>query len=98
MHSDQFADQLRILGMLDAGPATDRVLDAFRDVPREVFAGPGPWKYRSSLAGFGLPVRETPDANPKWLYNSVLLVLDEKKGINIGDPGLWVRVTSVKLV
>lgn len=92
MHGNQFADQLRILGALDAGPATDRVLDAFRIVPREAFAGPGPWKYRSPLAGFTLPVRETPDADIKWLYNAVLLVLDEEQGINIGDPGLWSRL------
>lgn len=92
MHADQFADQLRILGALDAGPATERVLDAFRAVRRETFAGPGPWRYRSPLAGFPLPVRETPDADPKWLYNTVLLVLDEDKGINIGDPGLWSRL------
>lgn len=92
MHAGQFADQLRILGALDAGPATDRVLDAFRAVPREAFAGPGPWRYRSPLAGFTLPVRETPDADPKWLYNAVLVVLDEEKGINIGDPSLWSRL------
>lgn len=92
LHADQFTDQLRILGALDAGPATDRVLDAFRAVPRETFAGPGPWKYRSSIAGFGLPIRQTPDADPKWIYNAVLLVLDEEKGINIGDPALWSRL------
>lgn len=94
MYGDQFADQLRILGALDAGPAAERVLDAFRTVPRETFAGPGPWRYRSPLFGFTLPVRETPDANPKWLYNAVLLVLDEDKGINIGDPGLWSRLLA----
>lgn len=99
MYAEQFADQLRILGALDAGPATDRVLDAFRVVPREAFADPGPWRYRSPLAGFTLPVRVTPDANPKWLCNAVLVVLDEEMGINIGDPGLWSRLlvrTEVK--
>jgi len=95
MHADRFADQLRILGALDAGPATEPVLDAFRSVPRETFAGPGPWRYRSPLAGFTLPVRETPDADPKWLYNTVLIVLDEDKGINIGDPGLWSRLLAL---
>ena len=92
MHADQFADQIRILGMLDAGPATDRVLQAFRAVRREAFAGPGPWKYGSPLATFRRPFQETPDADPKWLYNAVLLVLDEEKGINIGDPVLWSRL------
>jgi protein-L-isoaspartate(D-aspartate) O-methyltransferase len=94
MHADQFADQLRILGALEAGSATERVLNAFRAVPREAFAGPGPWKFRSPLAGFNLPLRETPDADPKWLYNAVLLVLDEDKGINIGDPSLWSRLLA----
>lgn len=94
MHADRYADQLRILGALDAGPATERVLDAFRSVPRETFVGPGPWRYLSPLAGFTLPVRETPDADPKWLYNAILLVLDEDKGINIGDPGLWSRLLA----
>jgi protein-L-isoaspartate(D-aspartate) O-methyltransferase len=94
MNADHFANQLRIMGGLDTGPATDRVLDAFRAVPREAFAGPGPWKYRSPLLGFTQAVRQTPDADPKWLYNAVLLVLDEEKGINIGDPSLWSRLLA----
>ncbi|MEM7683775.1 MAG: methyltransferase domain-containing protein [Pseudomonadota bacterium] len=91
MHADHFADQLRIMGALEDGPATDRVLDAFRAVPREAFAGPGPWRFRTPLAGFTLPVQTTADSDPKWLYHAVLLVLDEEKGINIGDPGFWSR-------
>lgn len=92
MYADQFADQLRIMAVLDANAATDLVLDAFRAVPREHFAGPGPWSYISPLAGFDGPLRTTPDADPKWLYNPVLIVLDEEKGINIGDPFLWSRL------
>lgn len=91
MYGAQFADHLRIMAALADGPSTDRVLAAFVAVPREAFAGPGPWKYRSPHEGFSLPVRETPDADPKWLYHPVLIVLDEAKGINIGDPGFWVR-------
>jgi protein-L-isoaspartate(D-aspartate) O-methyltransferase len=91
MNADNFADHLRIMAALEDGPATDRVLNAFRAVSREMFAGPGPWKLRSPLEGFSLPVRATPDADPKWLYHSVLIVLDEAKGINIGDPGFWAR-------
>lgn len=91
MHSEYFIDQLRIMAALDDTPATDRVLNAFKDVPRETFAGPGPWKLRSLRAG-SLPIHETPDADPRWLYHCVLIVLDEEKGINIGDPGLWVRL------
>lgn len=91
MNAQNFADQLRILGALEDGPATDRVLEAFQAVPREAFAGPGPWTFRSPHEGFTLPVRATPDADPKWLYHSVLIVLDQEKGINIGDPVFWAR-------
>jgi len=91
MNTENFADQLRILAALEEGSATDRVLEAFKTVPREAFAGPGPWNVRSPHEGFSLPVRETPDADPKWLYHSVLIVLDEQKGINIGDPVFWAR-------
>lgn len=94
MHSDYYVDQLRILGNLGTRLATDRVLEAFRAVPREAFAGTGPWKYRSSFGASPLDVQTTPDADPKWLYNAVLLVLDEAKGINIGDPILWSRVLA----
>lgn len=94
MHADFFADQLRIVGGLDAGPSTDRVLDAFRAVPREIFAGDGPWLVRSGLAQNGFKAWRTPDADPRWLYHSVLIVLDKKKGINIGEPTLWARLLS----
>lgn len=94
MHSEYFIDQLRIMAALEDTPATDRVLDAFKDVPREKFAGPGPWKVRSPLTSFSLPAHETPDADPRWLYHCVLIVLDEEKGINVGDPGLWVRLLA----
>ena len=80
MNADTFVDQLRIMAALEDSPATDRVLQAFRAVPREAFAGAGPWKLRSPHEGFSLPIQKTPDADPKWLYNSVLIVLAEKKG------------------
>lgn len=92
LNSESFTDQLRILAALPSGLETDRVLEAFKSVPREIFAGPGPWKVLSPHEGFTLPIQKTPDANPKWLYNAVLIVLDERKGINIGDPGFWSRL------
>ncbi|MGB3555126.1 MAG: methyltransferase domain-containing protein [Jannaschia sp.] len=94
MHADYFADQLRMMAALEDGPATDRTLEAFRTVPRETFAGPGPWKVRSALAQNRFAVRQTPDADPRWLYHSVLVVLDEEKGINIGEPSLWARLLA----
>lgn len=94
MHADHFIDQLRVLAALKNNPATDRTLAAFKSIAREDFAGKGPWKLRSALSDVTLPPRLTPDAEPKWLYHSVLIVLDEEKGINIGDPSLWVGLLA----
>ncbi len=94
MHTDHFIDQLRVLAALKNNPETERTLAAFKLVAREDFAGKGPWKVRSALADVTLPLRKTPDADPKWLYHSVLVVLDEDKGINIGDPSLWVGLLA----
>lgn len=94
MNAENFTDQLHVLAALDDNPATRRTLRAFSSVPREKFAGRGPWKIRSPLANLTLPPRLTPDADPKWLYHSVLVVLDEEKGINIGDPSLWVSLLA----
>ncbi len=91
MHADHFIDQLRLMGALPDCETTDRTLAAFRAVPREAFAGPGPWQVRSALAQNGFAVHVTPDADPRWLYHAVLVVLDEEQGINIGEPTLWAR-------
>ena len=85
-----FADQIRLKAGLQSGIATDRVLSAFFSVPREDFAGDGPWSLCSPLSYFSSPV-VTPDADPRWLYHDVLVVLDEAKGINIGQPSMWAR-------
>ncbi|MEM6566662.1 MAG: methyltransferase domain-containing protein [Pseudomonadota bacterium] len=89
MHVDHFIDELRVFAALDDNPGTDRTLSAFKSVAREYFVGEGPWKLRSAWADIARPPFLTPDSNPKWLYHSVLVVLDEEKGINVGDPSLW---------
>ncbi|WP_299153778.1 methyltransferase domain-containing protein [uncultured Tateyamaria sp.] len=94
MHADHFIDQLRLMGGLPDGLTTDRTLEAFRAIPREAFAGPGPWKVRSALAQNGFEAHLTPDADPRWLYHAVLVVLDEARGINIGEPTLWARLLA----
>ncbi|MDA9434578.1 protein-L-isoaspartate O-methyltransferase family protein [Bradyrhizobium sp. CCBAU 51627] len=67
-----------------AAKATDpRLEQAFRTVRREPFAGPGPW----SIALGGHPYVATPDDDPAFLYQNVLLALDPARGINIGIPG-----------
>lgn len=68
-----------------AGVGWRPIVDAFGAVPREAFAGPGPWK----IFGGDLQPRVTPDADPSPLYANVLISLDEAKGLNNGQPQFW---------
>lgn len=91
-YRDFFIDQIRVLSGLEQSETLERVLRAIRQVPRENFAGKGPWKLRSAL--YGLNTIETLNDDPKHLYNCALVVLDEKLGINIGEPSMWARLFS----
>ncbi len=62
----------------------------FCDVPRERFVGPGPWRIRSPMHMDGY--WSTEDADPRHVYHDVLIALDEARGINNGQPGLWARL------
>jgi protein-L-isoaspartate(D-aspartate) O-methyltransferase len=78
-----FAEELRAIGHL----ADERVVGAFAIIPRERFAGSGPWR----LFNIGDGYWSTPDDDPRRLYHNVLIGLDEARGINIGEPVLWAR-------
>jgi protein-L-isoaspartate(D-aspartate) O-methyltransferase len=78
-----FAEELRAIGHL----GNERVVDAFAAVPRERFAGPGPWRILHMTDGYWT----TPDVDPRRLYHNVLIALDEKRRLNIGEPLLWAR-------
>jgi protein-L-isoaspartate(D-aspartate) O-methyltransferase len=73
----------RSLARSDGDP---RIEQAFATVPREPFAGPAPWYIARSGAGDAY-VR-TPDGDPAFLYQNVLVALDHERGINIGQPSL----------
>lgn len=79
-----------------AAKATDpRIEQAFRNVRREPFAGPGPW----SISLGGHPYVVTPDDDPAFLYQNTLLALDPARGVNIGMPGAhayWLGGCGVK--
>jgi protein-L-isoaspartate(D-aspartate) O-methyltransferase len=75
-----------------AGVTDSRVIAAFAAVPREAFAGPGPWSVLAigPWSDTGRYVR-TPDADPAFLYHDTLIALDAARGINIGEPSLHAR-------
>jgi protein-L-isoaspartate(D-aspartate) O-methyltransferase len=78
------------------GTATDpRIEAAFGLVPREHFAGRGPWSILAAgpWNDRSKPPRyiETPDDDPAYLYQDVLIALDRDRKINIGEPSLHAR-------
>ncbi|MEM9105416.1 MAG: rRNA adenine N-6-methyltransferase family protein [Pseudomonadota bacterium] len=73
--------------MAGASHSSDpRFENIVRKVPREDFLGPGPWKVVS-----GRRYIDTPDANPEFLYQNVLVALDVDRRINNGEPFLHAR-------
>jgi protein-L-isoaspartate(D-aspartate) O-methyltransferase len=66
------------------GISSPDLFAAFATVPRERFAGPGPWLIQSSGTSWF-----TKDADPTHVYRDALIVLDEAKHLNNGQPSLW---------
>jgi protein-L-isoaspartate(D-aspartate) O-methyltransferase len=60
------------------------VFAAFASVPRERFVGPGPWIIQSSGTSWF-----TENSNAAQVYRDALIVLDEAKRLNNGQPSLW---------
>jgi protein-L-isoaspartate(D-aspartate) O-methyltransferase len=66
------------------GISSPDLFAAFATVPRERFVGPGPWVIQSSGTSWF-----TKDADPTHVYRDALIVLDETKRLNNGQPSLW---------
>jgi protein-L-isoaspartate(D-aspartate) O-methyltransferase len=64
-----------------------------RSVPREHFAGPGPWRILSPRRGEDY--WSTEDADPRRLYHDVLVAIDETRRLNNGQPSLWAQLFDV---
>jgi protein-L-isoaspartate(D-aspartate) O-methyltransferase len=79
-----YAEELRFTTHM----RSEAVLSAFSTVPRERFLGPGPWRIKSPNWD-PLVYWTTPDADPKHVYHDVLIALDEKLGLNNGQPSFW---------
>lgn len=82
-----YAEQLRSLAEL----RSERLVAAFAAVPREDFVGPGPWQIlRTGQLGRGY--QGTPDADPRHLYENVLVALDAGRRLNNGEPAMLARL------
>jgi protein-L-isoaspartate(D-aspartate) O-methyltransferase len=73
-----------------AGLRSSRLREALASVPRESFVGPGPWQIlRVAEAARGYQL--TPGADPRHLYDNVLVALDASRGLNNGEPAGLLR-------
>jgi len=82
-----YAQKIRALVALRS-PALFRALAR---VPREDFVGPGPWKLLLAAA-LGEGYKDTPDADPRHLYDNVLVALDPERRLNNGEPAMLLRL------
>jgi protein-L-isoaspartate(D-aspartate) O-methyltransferase len=79
-----YAEDLRLRAPIARNMA---IVAAFAAVPRQRFAGAGPWRLLSDRRldhAF-----TTPDDDPRWLDHDVLVTVDQARGLNIGLPSLW---------
>ena len=63
--------------------ADPRLEAAFAAVPREDFAGPPPWRVSGGFSG-----PEEGERDVASLYHDVLIAIDDRRGINNGQPSL----------
>ena len=73
-----------------AGVKNPRLVDAFANVPREHYLGPGPW----SIRVFRHYV-ETPSDDPAYLYQNFLFAIDAERGLNNGEPIFLARMIKL---
>ena len=78
-----FAEDLRVTCHLSS-PA---VVQAFADVPRERFLGPGPWLVRGLFEGSYL----TESDDPSLVSHDIAVAIDENRQLYNGQPGLIAR-------
>lgn len=87
----QLADRLRSTYDLRGR----RLVDAFAAVPRERFLPPGPWIVRAEGDPDG---RQTPDADPRHLYDNVSVAIDAGRQLFNAAPGAvapWIDALDI---
>lgn len=101
----EFAEKIRSIGQL----RSTRLVEALATVAREQFVGPGPWLLAEVPGGhfsgpgpaplqrpvLGRGYQRTPDADPRRLYENVLVALDPERSLNNGEPAFLARCMDV---
>jgi protein-L-isoaspartate(D-aspartate) O-methyltransferase len=72
-----------------AGIRSAALVRGFATVRREDFVGPGPWKILVPPDFFNY--HDTPDGDPRRLYENVLVALDPVRRLNNGEPASLAR-------
>ncbi len=82
----EFAEKIRAL----AGLRSALLAEALATVRREDFLGPGPWQILR-VSGTSGGYEQTPDDDPRHLYDNVLVALDAGRFLNNGEPAALLR-------
>lgn len=84
-----YAEEIRAVAHLSDNTDADALIDAFAQVPREDFLGPGPWQIVTPSDRS--PYRTTRDRDPVHLYHDVLVAIDAERRLNNGQPSALAR-------
>jgi protein-L-isoaspartate(D-aspartate) O-methyltransferase len=77
--------------MFAAGIEDARLEAALATLPREAFLGPGPWPLMLPPDGYQM----TPDDDPVYLYQDVLVGIVPNRGLNNGQPSFLAFLVSL---
>lgn len=73
-----------------AGVSDPRLEAAYAAVRREDFLGPGPWQ----IFRWGMAYRQSPDADPIYLYTDDLVGIVPERQLNNGQPSLHAHLLN----
>jgi len=85
-----YAETLRTIANLRA----EAIVEAFARVPREAFLGPPPWQVGQAQPfnpAVPFHVHAKPDAGIEDIYQDVVVVIDQVRQINNGQPSVHAR-------
>ena len=83
-HRREYAEKIASV----AGLTTSGLKDAFAAVPREAFLPPGPWL----VVAEGQRPQQTPDADPRHVYENVSIAIDPERQLFNGAPAFLARL------